>query len=202
VPLTGIAFVALLVLGLALGGSAPDPEAPAVEVASFYGDNEVRERLASFVFALCIPFLLVFASSLAAVRSPQEPNSRLVWRRVLLGGSVVASALIGVMVITHLSLADGAGGDIAPVALQALNLLDGHIVYAFVPAFGVMMLGAAGCLIGSEHIRGWLAWAALVLGIGLFVPFVGVLALLLSGVWIILMSIVVFRLDGTATTNA
>jgi hypothetical protein len=54
-------------------------------------------------------------------------------------------------------------------------------------------------LIGSERAQGWLGWAALVLGIGLFVPFVGFLALLLSGVWFIVMGVVWFRVDRTTT---
>ena len=52
------------------------------------------------------------------------------------------------------------------------------------------MLGAAGWLLGRERVQGWLGWAALVLGIGLFVPFIGVLALILSLVWITVASII------------
>jgi hypothetical protein len=192
-PLSGIVFIVLLVLGLALAGSTPDPEASASEVAAFYGDNETRQRLATFVFALSIPFLLVFASSLAGLKSQRDPRHRRIWRRMLLAGSIFASATLGVLVATHLSLADGANGDISPDALQALNLLDGHVVYALLPAFGVMMLGAAGWLIGEERVQGWLGWAALVLSVGLFVPFVGFFALLLSAVWIVVASIALFR---------
>jgi hypothetical protein len=56
-----------------------------------------------------------------------------------------------------------------------------------------MMLGAAGWLLGRERVERWLGWAAIVLGIGLFVPFIGVLALILSLVWIIVASIALFR---------
>jgi hypothetical protein len=43
-------------------------------------------------------------------------------------------------------------------------------------------------------IRGrWLGWAAPVLGVGLFVPFVGFLALLLSAVWIVVAGVALFR---------
>jgi hypothetical protein len=56
-----------------------------------------------------------------------------------------------------------------------------------------MMLGAAGWLLGRERIQGWLGWAALVLGVGLLVPFVGFLALLLSAVWIVIASVALFR---------
>ena len=54
-----------------------------------------------------------------------------------------------------------------------------------------MMLGAAGSLIprGSRA----LGWSALVLGIALFIPFADFVALLLTGIWIIVTSILQFR---------
>jgi hypothetical protein len=55
------------------------------------------------------------------------------------------------------------------------------------------MLGAAGWLLGRERGEGWLGWAALVLGISLFVPVIGVLAFVLSLLWIIVTSIILFR---------
>ena len=41
-PLSGIAFVVLTVIGLAVSGSTPAPDAPADEVVSFYRDEENR----------------------------------------------------------------------------------------------------------------------------------------------------------------
>jgi hypothetical protein len=60
-----------------------------------------------------------------------------------------------------------------------------------------MMLGAGGSLLARTRPRTrlyrWLGWAALVLGIALFIPFVDFVALLLSGVWIIVTSVMLFR---------
>lgn len=192
-PLSGVLFVVLVVLSIVFAGATPDTDAPAAEVASFYDDEQDRQRLAAFALAASIPFLLIFASSLAGFRRPGDVQSRAVWRRVLLGGSIVAAAMIAVSVLTHLALTDGADREVAPDGLQALNALDGHVLYAFIAAIGVMMLGAAGWFVGREGIHGWLGWAALVLGIGLFIPFVAFLPLLLSGVWIIVASIALFR---------
>ena len=77
--------------------------------------------------------------------------------------------------------------------MQTLNVILGYVVYALLPAMGTMMLGAAGWLLGSQRVNGWLGRAAVVLGVGLFVPFIGVLALLLSLAWIIAASIILFR---------
>ena len=188
-PLSGIAFVALIVLSIALGGGTPDPAAPAQEVASFYEEELIRQRLAAFVLAASMPFLLFFASSLAGFRWPGDPDARVAWRQVFLGGSVIAAATIAIGVLTRLALANGADGGAAPEGLQALNVVDSHVVYALVASFGVMMLGAAGWLLGRERIYGWLGWVALALGVALFLPFLGVLALLLSAVWIVIASV-------------
>jgi hypothetical protein len=196
-PLGGIAFVALVVFSIGLGGASPDLDAPAQEVVSFYEDNLGRVRLSALVLAASIPFLLFFASSLAGFRCPGDSDSRAAWRRVFLAGSVIAAATIAIGVLTHLALANGADDGVAPEALQTLNVLDSHVVYALVASFGVMMLGAAGWLLGRERIFGRLGWIALALGVALFIPFLGVLALLLSAVWVVVASVALFSEIGT-----
>jgi MFS family permease len=192
-PLSGIAFVALTVIGLAVAGSSPSPDAAADEVISFYRDNENRARTGTWFFALAMPFLPLFASSLAGLQRPEGQDSRVIWRRLLLVGVAIMSATLGVAITTQLALADSTEPQIAPEVIQALNVIASYVVYALLPATGTMMLGAAGWLLGRERVQGWLGWAALILGIGLFVPFFGVLAFLLSLVWIIVASITLFR---------
>jgi hypothetical protein len=197
--LSGVAFVAFVVVSLLVGGAVPDVNAPASEVASFYGDEPTRQKIATFVLAASMPFLLIFAASLASFRRANDEEPRPVWRWVLLGGGVVATAMIAAGVLTHQALSD-AGGTTAQ-GLQALNVLDGHAVYALAAALGVMMLGAAGWLVGRERI-GWLGWAALVLGVAAFIPLVSILALLLSGAWIVVASVVLFRLAPVETAES
>jgi hypothetical protein len=193
-PLSGIAFVVLTVIGLFVAGSSPSPDASADEVVSFYSDNENRARTGVWFFAFGMPFLLLFVSSLAGTQRPEGQGSRVVWRRLLLAGAAIMSAMFGVAITTQLALADSSTEtQIAPEVMQALNVIASYVVYALLPATGTMMLGAAGWLLGRERVQGWLGWAALVLGVGLFVPFIGVLALILSLVWIIVASITLFR---------
>jgi len=192
-PLSGIAFVVLTVIGLVISGSTPAPDAPADEVVSFYRDEENRARAGIWFFAFAMPFLPLFASSLAGLQRPEGQDSRVVWRHMLLAGAAIMSATLGVAITTKLALADSAEPEIAPEVMQALNVIADYVVYALLPATGTMMLGAAGWLLGRERVQGWLGWAALVLGIGLFVPFIGVLALILSLLWIIVASITLFR---------
>ena len=193
-PLSGIAFVALVVIGLGVSGSAPSPDAPTDEVVAYYRANENRARAGIWFFAIAMPFLPLFASSLAGLQRPEGDDTRVVWRRLLLVGAAIVSAMIGVAIIAQLALADSSAETrITPEVMQALNVILGHVVYALLPAMGTMMLGAAGWLLGRERVHGWMGRLAGVLGVGLFVPFIGVLALLLSLVWIIVTSMTLFR---------
>ena len=191
-PLSGIAFVALVVLSTLVGGTTPDPAAPAAEVVSFYGDDG-RHRIATVLLGASAPFLVFFACSLASLRASSDAGLRAVWRRVVLAGAGAAGAVIAATVLIHLALIEEADRGAAPAAVQALNVLDGHSVYALMIAFGVMMLGAAGWLFEPERADRWLAWSALVLGVSLYLPFVGFLALVLTAVWIVAASVSLFR---------
>jgi hypothetical protein len=193
-PLSGIVFVVLvLVVIVGFSGETPGTDDSAAEIASFYDDETVRQGIAAFLLAATVPFLLLFTASLAGIARATDLGSREIWRRMLLGGSFILGAVIMVMAMIHFALADGAD-DVNPAALQALNLLDGNFWVAANPALGVMMLGAAGWLLGRVGSYNALGWAALVLGIGLFIPFVDFFALLLSLLWIMVTSVLLYRL--------
>lgn len=192
-PLSGIVFVALMLVAIVgLTGSTPGTDDSGAEISSFYADEEVRQGAAAFVLAATVPFLLLFASTLAGMARAADVGWREIWRRLLLGGSYILGAVILTMALVHFALADG-GGDVDPAAMQALNLLDGSFWVAANPALGVMMLGAAGWLLGRARNFNAIGWAALALGIGLFIPFVDFFALLLSLVWIIVVSVLLYR---------
>jgi hypothetical protein len=190
-PLSGIVFVVLmLVVIVGFSGETPGTSDSGAEIASFYDDESVRQTIAAFLLAATVPFLLLFAASLASLGA--DVGSREVWRRLLLGGSFILGAIIMVMAMIHFALADGAG-DVAPAALQALNLLDGNFWVAANPALGVMMLGAGGWLLGRLGRYNQLGWAAGILGVALFIPYADFFALLLSLLWIIVTSVMLYR---------
>ena len=198
-PLSGIVFVALLLLAvIGIGGDTPDSNAPGAEVASFYDEENVRQGLGAFVLAAAVPFLLFFAASLAGFAWPAELVSRVIWRRVLLGGSIILGASIMGLALVHFALADAADQGLSPAALEALNALDGNAWISANASLGVMMLGAAGWLLGRVGAYGWLGWTALIFGIALFIPFADFFALVLSLVWIIVASVMLYRDDPIA----
>ncbi len=191
--LSGLAFVIVVVASLISGGGTPGSNASSAKLASFY-DGGWRQGIVAFLLAGSIPFLVLFAASVATAVAHGRQEGTGAWNTVLIGGSLLAGAGIAVTAAVHFALAD-AGDKASPVALQALNALDNNTWLAFNAGFGVMMLGAAGCLWRQAGIQLVLGRVALVLGILLFLPFVDLIALLVSLLWIVVASVVLYRAE-------
>ena len=196
-PLSGVVFVVLgLIAVVAVGGDSPDTDDPAAEVAAFYADHTGRQAAAAFLLAIAVPFVIFFAAGIAA-RTRDAAGDVPAWRYVLVGGAVLVA---GTLLITSASVfgaADAADNDASAEAIQALHVLGADAWIAFNASFGIMLLGAAGCILrGAPVVPRWLGWAALVLGILLFIPFADFIALLVTLVWILVVSVVLFTRAG------
>lgn len=198
--LSGAAFVVLVLVAiLGVGRDTPGTSASAEELASFYGDNALRQGIAAFVLALGAPLVVLFGVGLATALGSRDAGARMsAWGYVLLAGAILVAGADLVTAFAHFALANGADENIAPTALQALNALDGNTWMTFNPAFGVMLLGAAGVLL-SAGVHRWLGWIALLLGIAAFIPFADFFALLATFVWIVVASIVLARVRANAS---
>jgi hypothetical protein len=65
--LGGIVFVGLVVLAIVgLGGSTPGTDDSAEKLVSFYDAHSAKQEIAALVLAASVPFLVVFATALAA----------------------------------------------------------------------------------------------------------------------------------------
>lgn len=189
-PLSGIAFVALVILAIpVLGWGTPASTTAPAEVVAYYQEHNAEQFAASIVIAASVPFLVLFALGLAAARSTE---SRSTWQRMLVGGSFVTGAVLLVIAMTNFALADGADNGASPDAVQALNLIIGNAWVALNAGLGVLMVGAAGTFLTRPR-SGWIGWTALVLGIALFIPIADFFALLLTGPWMIATGIAVSR---------
>ena len=191
VPLSGIAFVTLIVLSLAVGGGTPASGASADEVASFYGDDLARQFVSTFVLAALAPPVVLFGVGLASSMSPGTGWS-IAWRHVVLAGATLVAGTVLLSAFVHMAIVDGGDQGISPTALQALNALDGNTWIAFTSGLGVLLLGSAGAMLsaGSRRVLGW---SALVLGVALFLPFVDFIAMLASALWIVVVSVAIAR---------
>ena len=195
-PLAGVVFVALTVVAvLGLGGDTPDIDSSPQEVAAFFSTHSGREEGGAFLLAIAIVFLVIFGASLrAALRPPRGRSDG--WSSVAFGGVLVAAAGFLVAAAVRLAISEAADKHVPPSAVQALNALDNAVFLAFASGLGIMLLGAAGALIGRTGMMRGLGWLALVIGIVLFTP-LGELGFFASGIWIILASFALFFMPRT-----
>jgi hypothetical protein len=200
-PLSGIVFVVLLILGFGVfGGDTPDLDDSGSKIASYYSDHQGSQITAIVLVALASLFLAIFVASLREYL--RRPGASDFWPTVALVGGTVAVAGFLVAVGVHLALVDGGDKDISPDAMVALNAIDSDDFFAFATPLGIMLLGAAGATFrdGAELPK-WMAWAAIVLFVVFFTP-AGFAAFGLTGIWIIIASILMYQRAGATAAAA
>jgi hypothetical protein len=197
-PLTGALFVVLvLVAFIALGGETPEGDASARKVVSFYSDNETKEIIASVVLALATVPLVYFSSLLRERFRAPLPGSSL--PGFAFGAGLVAAGGFLAAAGIHFALADYAE-DIQPAAAQAINAIDGDFFLPFSTGVVTLVLASSLAARRTKVLPTWLAWVGIVLFVVAFTP-AGFIAFGLSGIWIIVVSILLY-LRGEATPSA
>jgi Domain of unknown function (DUF4386) len=201
-PLSGIAFVVLLVVGfIPVGGDTPSIDDSASKITNFYADNQGKEIAAVILVALAALFLAVFAVALRDYLRAGNPG-RDFWPTVALVGAVVAVAGLFVAGGAHIALIDGGDKKIDPSAMVALNAIDNDNFLAFSVPLGIMLFGVAGAVLkDGAALPKWLAWVGIVLGIVYFTP-VGFISFMLTGIWIIVASILMYQRSAPAAPAA
>ena len=189
-PLSGIVFVVLVFVGFVpVGGSTPDSSDSATKITNFYADNHSKEAAAAIIVLFGAIFLAIFVATL---RDRFRAGGAETWATLALVGGTVTVAGFLFAVSVHFALADGGDHHFAPEAMVALNGLDSDSFFAFALPLGIMTLGAAVSTLQTNVMPRWLGWVGLVLAIAMFTP-AGFFAFGLTGLWIIAVSIVLFR---------
>jgi hypothetical protein len=185
-PLTGLVFVAIVVFVFATGGSTPGDHDTAQQVQAFYGQHHDKHMTLAFIMAISIPFLLFFVSILRYELRRAGGTGQLA--NAAFAGGVLAAAGFGILAFVHLALAD-AGGSVKTIGTtQALNVLDNNDFLPMAAGMGVLVLAAGLSAIRHGGLPKWLGWVGVVIGVAAFTP-AGFFAFLLSGIWVVIVSI-------------
>jgi hypothetical protein len=185
-PLTGLVFVAIVVAVFATGGSTPGDHDTAREVQDFYGQHHDKHMLLAFIMAISIPFLLFFVSILRYELRRAGGTGQLA--NAAFAGGVLAAAGFGILAFVHLALAD-AGDSVKTIGTtQALNVLDNNDFLPMAAGMGVLVLAAGLSTVRHGGLPKWLGWVGVVIGVAAFTP-AGFFAFLLSGIWVVIVSI-------------
>ncbi len=200
-PLTGALFVVLtLIAFFAIGGNTPEGDDSAQKVVSFYSDHETKEIIAAVVLALGAVALIFFAATMKQRLEAASPD-RGILPTVALGAGIVASGGFLTAATLHFALADYAG-DIDASAAQALNAIDSDFFLPFVMGLATLILATSLWLVRNRSLLPtWLGWVGIIIFVVSFTP-AGFIGFGLAGIWIIVVSILLYLRDESATVGS
>jgi hypothetical protein len=189
-PLSGVVFLVLAIVGFVIAGDTPRSDASAEKVAAFYTDNYSNGIAASYVLAWAAPFVVLFGVVLGTTFWQSRSEGIPVFPIVVISGAAIAAAGFLAAGALHFAVSEGAKHSYSAQTLQGLSGLDQDAQVIFTGGLGILLLGAAGVLAHREGIDRWLGWTGLVLGVGIYVPFgVGLIAVVLTVIWVVTLSI-------------
>ena len=185
-PLSGVAFIAVAVIGFAVGGEPPGADEPVQEIVNHYSDNKDAIQISAALVGVAGFFLIIFGAYLRKVLSAAEGPGGMLSAAVLAGASVMA---VGAAIDATIAFALAeAVDDIEPAAVQALQALWDNDFFPIALGSSVFLLTAGLSIVRHGALPKWLGWVAIVLGIVGMTPagFVGFLG---GAVWILIVSV-------------
>jgi len=185
-PLTGVAFVAILIISFIVGGEPPDVENPAQEIVDHYVDNKDSVQVGVLLSMIAAAFLLFFAGYLRKVLRA-APGEGGMLPAVALAGATVMAAGAAIDGTISFALAETAD-NIEPASVQALQALwdNDWVPIALGAAVLLLASGMSIALYGS--LPRWLGWIAILLGVLGLTP-IGFVAFAGGGLWVLVVSI-------------
>lgn len=190
-PLTGVLFVIAGFLGFIIAGEPPDVDDSAQEIVDFYVDNDTTTMIGAALEALGALALIFFAATLARI---VHVRNQVVLPWVVLAGGAVAAAGFGVDASLRFAAADVAG-DVDPIVVQTIHVIFSDFFFPMVIGFAALLFGASIAAIRTKVFPAWLAWIGIVLGVATLTP-IGFIAALVSLLWILVLSILLFVREG------
>ncbi len=191
-PLSGVVFIVLFTLGSLLIGAfefLPVPE----DARSFYEDSPSRIFAGGYILSVSGFFILWFAGSvrdsLSSTSADQGPLPSIAF-----GGGVAAGALVVFGSIATLVGAARGGSDTGiglDAAVVYYDLAAAMIGSGVTIAMAVLIGSASAVALRAELYNRWLAWAGVLLAVGLLTP---VSWAVMAGIipWIVLVSVLLF----------
>ena len=198
-PLTGVVFVVLTVVALTMGGEAPDPDDPIREVVEYWVDNEGALIIGSVLEGLAAVALIFFAATLRRALRRGEDGAG-VLSVAAMGGGIVAAAGVGVDSAFRFALGDLAG-EVEPGVIVTLNAVWSDFFLPMVIGLATLILATSLAALRTRFIPVWLAWIGVLLCVVFFTP-AGFVAFLVSALWILIVSILLWRGEASGATAA
>jgi hypothetical protein len=189
-PLAGVAFFVLLIVAVIIGGETPDTDDSQRAVLDFWRDNDDAQIWSTLIGAWATLFFVWFAGSLrSALREREDRSSRL--SALSFAGAIIAAG--GLLASLSISFATADTVDDVPASVtQTLSVLQSDFFFPIAVGYALFLLAAGIVAVRTAALPVWLAWPAIVLGVLCVTP-VGFFALLVGLVWLLVVSILLYR---------
>lgn len=186
IPVVGVVFVILLVLGFVLVSGAPGSGADGRDVIGYYGANHDRALASALARAVSVPAGLVFFALLREYVD-RSPAGR-VWGVVALLGAGVLSASSAVAAGMTLSLVD-VTDHLTPGAAQALNVLGNDLATGLlIGGLSATQFGFGLAFLAGRMFARWLGWLTLAIAVVALLGPLAFFALAAGAVWVLVVA--------------
>jgi hypothetical protein len=186
VPLTGIAFIVIAILGFVIAGEPPDADEPVREIVDHYVDDKDAVQAGAILTGIAAGLLIFFGGYLRKVLRAAEGEGGMLSALVLIGATTMA---IGAAIDGTISFALAeAADDIDPTGVQALQALWDNDFLPVLLGAGVFLLASGISIVTHGALPKWLGWVAIVFGVVAFTP-IGFIAFPAGALWILIVSV-------------
>ena len=181
VPLTGLVFVILLVVGFIVAGEPPHADEDVQKIVDFYVDDKDSIEAGVFLLALGTVFFVFFANYLRILFRASATSAT-----ILVGAAIfaVGGAIDGTILIATAEAAD----DIEPTSVQTLQALWDNDFLPLAIGIAVFLVSIGTSILSTGLLPRWLGWVVLVIALISVTP-LGFFAFPLSGLLVIVLSI-------------
>jgi hypothetical protein len=196
-PLSGLLFVALLVVAIVITGfDSVDSNDSVVKVVKFWHDNDSEQITGAILSAVAtLPFLWFLGSLRSAFRVAEGGTGRL--SSIVFAGGLIVAGFALVDASLQFATAESVG-DVPPVATQTLSALYNNFFFGFPAGVGTLLLASSLVILRTRVLPVWLGWFAFVLGIISISP-LGFFAFFAVFLWIAIVSVMLYTKQGPAT---
>jgi hypothetical protein len=192
-PLLGVLFVVGVLASVAFGSTPSTSKSP-IAVLAFYKAHKGREYTSAFFAAPAVVLGIFWFAYLRNWLQRRDVNER--WGAIAFVGGILFAVLGALAVGLELALVD-TPKYLTPDTAAALNFLESDLPFILASmALGVMAIATGIAALKSQYLPSWLGWFSLVLGILAILPVGDFLSLPAIGVWVLLVTGVMwFRKD-------
>ena len=185
-PLTGVAFVVLVVVSFVLAGEPPGADEPTQEIVDHYVDNKGSIQVGAFLSGVAGTLFVFFFGYVRGVLRAAEGERGVLSLLVVVGAAIVAlaAAIDGTISFAIAERAD----DIEPASVQTLQALWDNDFLPFAVGAQILWFAVGISIVRHGALPKWLGWVAIVFGIASLTP-AGFFAFLVGLVWVLVVSI-------------